>query len=247
MTNHISAKLIKSLHQKKHRQETKKFIVEGAKNVEELLKSDFQIENIYATKEFTDAHKELLSRPRLRSSIVQADELKALGTLEHNDGALAIVMQKDFKMPTAGSDGIILALDDIRDPGNLGTLIRIADWYGIKHIVCSPNCVDLYNPKVISATMGSFARVSVSYAPLPAFLKAQKSKVLGGFLGGDVFLGSGLADAGVLVIGSESHGISREVEKCVTDKITIPKFGNAESLNAAVAGGIIIDRWKGSI
>ena len=243
----MSAKLIKSLHQKKSRKETGKFLVEGVKNVAELLASDYKIDSLYATKDFAVAYADTLKKKNVRAQVVEASELAAFGTLEHNDGALAVAMQKETLMPKDLS-GLILALDDIRDPGNLGTLIRIADWYGIKHVICSPSCVDWHNPKVISATMGSFTRVSGHYAELPDFLKASKLPVLGAFLDGENVHKMKFPKDGILVIGSESHGISREAGKFVTQKVTIPSFGGgAESLNAAVAGGIILDRWKGSL
>jgi TrmH family RNA methyltransferase len=167
----------------------------------------------------------------------------ALGTLAQNDGALAVVYQKEGK--EISPSGITLVLDDIRDPGNLGTLIRIADWYGISHIVCSTSTVDWYNPKVVSATMGSFTRVTPFYTDLVPFLEKQKAPILGAFLGGESTHTFAFPKEGFLIIGSESHGISKEVAKLVTNKITIPKFGKAESLNAAVAGAVMLDRWKG--
>ena len=242
----MSAKLIKSLHQKKNRKETGKFLVESVKNVAELLASDYKIDQLYATKDFADAYADTLRKKNVRAQVVEAAELDAFGTLEHNDGALAVAIQKE-QVPLNDLSGITLALDDIRDPGNLGTLIRIADWYGIKNIICSPSCVDWHNPKVISATMGSFTRVAGHYIELPNFLKNTKLPVLGAFLNGESVHTMKFPKDGVLVVGSESHGISREVEKIVTQKVTIPSFGGAESLNAAVAGGIILDRWKGSL
>jgi TrmH family RNA methyltransferase len=247
MTSPMTIKVIKALHQKKHRQETKKFLVEGTKNVLELLQSNYKIDNVYATKDFIDTHTDAIAKRKdVRVQTVDAAELKAFGTLEHNDGALAIAIQKETTVPKM--DGVILALDDIRDPGNLGTLIRIADWYGIKHIVCSESCVDWHNPKTIAASMGSFTRVSGFYTNLPIYLKSQKTAVLGAFLGGTSVHTLAFPKSGILIIGSESHGISRDVEKCVTEKVTIPSFGGkAESLNAAIAGAIILDRWKSNI
>lgn len=243
MTSHMAAKMIKSLHQKKGRRDAGKFLVEGTKNVAELLASDYTIDSLYATKEFKQEFASLLAKKNISTHVVDAAELTAYGTLEHNDGALAVALQQAPKAPTATS-GVILVLDDIRDPGNLGTLIRIADWYGIKDIVCSVSCVDWYNPKVISATMGSFTRVNGYYTELPAFLKQQKTPVLGAFLDGTSAHTFSFPKDGILVIGSESHGISSEVARFVTQKITIPSFGGAESLNAAVAGSILLDRWK---
>ena len=243
MTNPMSTKIIKALREKKYRQETKKFLVEGTKNVVELLRSDYKIDNLYITTEFRKSYTELIdTRKDARVQIVDGAELKAFGTLEHNDGALAIVIQKEIKIPTLS--GVTLVLDDIRDPGNLGTLIRIADWYGIKNIICNDTCVEWHNPKTIAASMGSFTRVNGYYTVLPVFLKKQKTPILGAYMEGKSVHSFAFPKDGILVVGSESHGISREVEKCITEKITIPKFGGAESLNAGVAGAIILDRWK---
>lgn len=244
MTNPNTPKIIKSLHQKKYRQETKKFLVEGSKNVQELLRSNFKIENVYVTKEFKQANDSLLSKTNARVQVVDSSELKSFGTLEHNDGALAIAVQKDTKEPQA-KDEVVMILDDIRDPGNLGTLIRIADWYGVKNIVCSQTCVDWYNPKVIGASMGSFTRVNGFYADITNYLKSHSEESVGGFMKGENVHSFKFPKNGFLVIGSESHGISHEVSKLITHKVTIPKFGGAESLNAGVAGAIILDRWIG--
>ncbi len=242
MTNPNTPKIIKNLHQKKYRQETKKFLVEGTKNVQELLRSKYQIENLYITKEFRVENAELLTTTKARVQVVDSSELKSFGTLEHNDGALAIAMQKEQKGPTS-IDGVVLVLDDIRDPGNLGTLIRIADWYGIKDIVCSPTCVDWYNPKVISASMGSFTRVNGFYTDIPKFFAKHKAETVGGFLNGENLHNFSFPKSGFLVIGSESHGISREVAKRIVHRVTIPKYGGAESLNAGIAGALLLDRW----
>lgn len=247
MTNHIAAKLIKSLREKKHRTLTKKFLVEGDKNVAELLESSFEIETIYAAPDFYSKYKAKAAARNVRMQQVDASELSAMGTLERNDAALAIAWQPKEALPKPSMTGITIALDDIRDPGNLGTLIRIADWYGVTDILCSATCVDWYNPKVINATMGSFTRVRGHYVDLPSYLKKQKVPLLGAFLDGTSAHQYTFPENGVLVIGSESHGISRDVAKVIQNRITIPKFGKAESLNAAVAGAILLDRWKGSL
>lgn len=235
--------MIKSLREKKHRNDSKKFLVEGEKNVLELFESDFKIEYVYATKDFIEDNSKKIPK-NLRIQMVTDDELKALGTLEHNTGALAVVFQKKIEAPNTDG-GVTLVLDEIRDPGNLGTLIRIADWYGVNNIICSPSCVDWYNPKVISASMGSFTRVNGFYTELPGFLSKQKSIVVGGFLEGKSIYEYKFPESGFLVIGSESHGISKEVRKYIGEKVTIPRIGRAESLNAAVSGAIILDRWIG--
>ena len=183
-----------------------------------------------------------LSEKNVRVQSVEASELVSYGTLEHNNDAIAIAFQKKMTFPEA-TDGVTLVVDDIRDPGNLGTLIRIADWYGVKNIVCSETSVDWYNPKVINATMGSFTRVQCFYADLPNFLAKQKAPKIGTFLKGKSSHTFSYPKTGILILGSESHGISREVEKCVTEKVTIPNFGGAESLNIAIAGAVMLDRW----
>lgn len=235
--------MIKSLREKKHRNDSKKFLVEGEKNVLELFESDFKIEYVYATKDFIEDNSKKIPK-NLRIQMVTDDELKALGTLEHNTGALSVVFQKKIEAPNTDR-GVTLVLDEIRDPGNLGTLIRIADWYGVNNIICSPSCVDWYNPKVISASMGSFTRVNGFYTELSGFLSKQKSIVVGGFLEGKSIYEYKFPESGFLVIGSESHGISKEVRKYIGEKVTIPRIGKAESLNAAVSGAIILDRWIG--
>ncbi len=222
--------------------ETKKFLIEGEKNVAELLESDFDIECVYVTKDFKEKYLLLLKRPNMKVQVVEKEELGSLGTLEQNDGALAIAFQKIKSMPPLSD--LTLVLDDIRDPGNLGTLIRIADWYGISDIICSKTCVDWYNPKVINATMGSFTRVSGHSADIAEFLKNQDVPLIGAFLEGKSVHTFPFPEKGILVIGSESHGIGKDIEKLITEKVTIPRHGKAESLNAAVATGIILDRWK---
>jgi TrmH family RNA methyltransferase len=132
-------------------------------------------------------------------------------------------------------------LDDIRDPGNLGTMIRTADWYGVKHIIASEESADFYNPKVLSATMGSFCRVQVFYTDIESYLRMVRRPVYGTFLDGLDVHQVNFKEGGLIVIGNESNGISQSIEKLVTQKITIPRYGNAESLNAAIATGVILD------
>ncbi len=244
MTSPMTAKTIRSLREKKYRENTKRFLVEGEKNVLELLKSDFKIEYVCATKEFKKKYN--LELENINVNTVDASELVSYGTLEMNQSALAVVFQKPIEKINL-DEGITLVLDDIRDPGNLGTIIRIADWYGIKNIVCSLNTTDWMNPKTINGTMGSFTRVNISYTDLPSFLQKQKFTKIGTFMNGDSVHTFSFPKKGILVIGSESHGISKEVAKQITVKVTIPSFGKAESLNAGVATGIVLDRWKGGI
>ncbi len=175
---------------------------------------------------------------------VSGKELTDIGSVETNNSALAVVKMKSPLLPTLSSNDFSLMLDDIRDPGNLGTIIRTAEWYGIKNIIASAETTDLYNPKVISATMGSFLRVNVYYTNLEEFLSGVKGPVYGTFLKGENVHSVKFPTGGIIVIGNESKGISPAVQKRVTHPITIPRFGNAESLNASVATAIVLDNLR---
>ncbi len=238
------AKLIKSLADKKNRVETGLFLVEGAKSVIELLNSDFEIDLILTTDEFFAKHGEQIRDWSKEFEIVKQDEIEKVGTLETNDSALAVVKQKSNTAPETKSTGIILALDEIKDPGNLGTIIRIADWYGVKNIVASKNTVDFYNPKVIAASKGSFTRVNMFYTDLKEFLPQTKLSILGAYMEGVNIHETKFPSNGILLMGNESNGVNSELEKFITEKITIPSFGHAESLNVAIATAVILDNWK---
>ncbi len=170
--------------------------------------------------------------------IANSQDFSKISALKHPSGSLGV-----FKLPKNKSripnDRWILAADFIQDPGNLGTLIRIADWFGITHIVCSENTVDAYNPKVVQATMGSLARVRVEYRSLPEWIKDSGQKVYAGTLDGKDIRKVDFSEPGILLIGNEGSGISEELLPLVTESVFIPKFGQAESLNASVAAGII--------
>lgn len=172
-----------------------------------------------------------------------AEELAHAGSYQTNDGAIAIVRMRPTTS-AAALGAVTLVLDDIRDPGNLGTMIRTADWYGITEIVASPTTADFYNPKTIQATMGSFTRVQVHYTELPAFLGAQRLPVYGTFLGGQNVHELQVATPCLVVIGNEASGISDAVSRAITHRITIPRFGGAESLNAAIAAAVVLDNLK---
>ena len=239
-------KLIHSLDQKKQRKKSGLFLVQGEKNVAELFESDFEIVNLFATTDYINKQASLLSAKQLVGLTIDstAEELQKAGTLKTNNSVIAIVKCKTFEVPEITHNELILVLDQVGDPGNLGTIIRVADWYGIKKIVCSTDCADLYNPKVIAATMGSFARVQVSHTDLTEYLASQNTPIYGAFLEGENIHKSKLSSSAFIVMGSESHGISEAVGKFVTHKITIPNFGQAESLNVAMATGIILDNFK---
>jgi TrmH family RNA methyltransferase len=235
------AKFIQSLCHKKHRQAEGLFIAEGVKLVEEILKSNFQIKKVYATEKWADGKaglKDLLS-------IVSEDDLARISTLQTPNHVLAIVEQPTTKPLIQFKNNITLLLDGIQDPGNFGTIIRIADWFGIHQIICSHDTVELYNPKVIQSTMGSFIRVDVLYENLVDLLKTAQVPIYGALLLGEGIYNIGKPKEGVLVIGSEGKGIGEELLPMVTHPITIPRIGGAESLNAAVATGILLSHLVG--
>lgn len=240
-------KYVNSLKIKKYRQLNQSFIVEGAKSVLELLDSDYTIEFVLATAEFQQKYSTILSQHKTLLETVTLTELQGLGSFQTNDSCLAVVKTKENTFLHAEMQEYVLVLDDVSDPGNLGTIIRIADWYGIKKIICSENTTDVYSPKVIAASKGSFTRVQLYYTHLPEYLDQNSADrlVAGAFLGGEsiydfVFPSQG----GYIVMGNESNGVGQEVEKFVSKKITIPRFGVAESLNVGIATAVILDNMR---
>ena len=247
MISKTRIKYIKSLQVKKYRKEEQLFLVEGAKSVEELLRSDFEVTWVAATESFQAANAKLLKARALEVVPTSDAELTSISSLQTNNGALAIAQIKANKPPITQGVEIIVVLDDIRDPGNLGTIIRTADWYGVKNIVASEETADFYNPKTISATMGSFCRVNFYYADLEQYLSSVSGLVYGAYLLGENIHRMTIPKGGChLVIGNESRGIAEGLEKFIRHKITIPRFGTAESLNAGVATGIILDNFRRS-
>jgi len=243
MTIKSKVKRIKSLQLKKYRQQEQCFVVEGWKGVETLLRSDFAVDLVAATPAYIRPIEHLLRAERRDLSEglhqVSPEELARMGSFQTNDSVLAVARMRAEKSVSVG-EGLIMVLDDIRDPGNMGTIIRTADWFGIRQIVASENSVDVYNPKVISATMGSFCTVQVAYLNLLQFFKSVNVPVYGAFLEGKSIRETKIQSNGIVVIGNESNGISSDIAPFVTDRITIPGFGTAESLNASVAAGIFL-------
>ena len=234
---------IRKLHQKKFRDAERLFLVEGRKSVEMLLQSDFGVQDIFATESSAEENQQLLeNRP---VTIVSSAEMERISTLSTPPELMAVARQAAQPQPISDNEPV-LVLDRIADPGNMGTIIRTADWFNFRHIVCSPDCVEFYNPKTIQATMGSFAHVHVHTHALVPFLQARagQHRILGAFLQGESIHNFAFQPTDIIVIGSESNGISPEVEKIVTQKITIPTPAQgrdtAESLNAAVATSIIL-------
>jgi len=228
---------------KKFRREHKLFLVEGAKSVLELLNSSYHIDSLFITAAFNDLYSKILVN-KVPFEIVSQKDLERLGEFVSNDSALAIVrMGENTELLLEGNE-YILALDGISDPGNLGTIIRIADWYGITKIICSENTAEVYNSKVISASMGSFTRVRLYYCNLNEYLKKRKAPIYGAELQGKDIHSVKFTSSGFIVLGSEAAGVSAEIQSLITEKITIPRYGAAESLNVAVAAAIICDNLK---
>ncbi len=238
------AKRIKSLHLKKNRKEEGLFLVEGEKSILELLSSDFEIQKIYITHELLEKHKEVFGPAKHLIELISVGEIEKMSSLEFNNTGIAVVAQKENRAFEIHDTDIVLALDDIRDPGNLGTIIRTADWYGVTKIACSPTTAEFYNMKTISATMGSFSRVQIFYTELADFLKHINLPIVGALLNGDNAHTFSFPKNGVLLMGNESNGISESLIPLITHKVTIPKYGNAESLNVGIATGILLDNWR---
>ena len=248
MVSKALGKYVQSLHQKKYRQRHGAFLVEGGKSVLELLSSDLEPEHVLATADFA-AHHQALLPAGLLLAIATEYELTQLGTLATNTTALAVVRLPAEKPlpPTMPAAGLLLALDEVRDPGNLGTLLRLADWYGLPGVVLSPGCADPYSPKTVAATMGAFARVKVWERDLAEWLPTLPAAVgiFGADLKGDNVHRLTLRPTGVLVMGSESHGLTPGVEACLTRRLHIPRgaTGGAESLNVAISAAILLDNF----
>lgn len=227
-------KYIQTLFHKKNRDKEGLFIAEGVKIADELVKSDFSVQKIYALQDWAGNYSGMNN-----ITVVSEDELKRISNLETPNKVVAIVHKKDMAGLPELNNKITLVLDGIQDPGNLGTIMRTADWFGIKNIVASNDTVDVYNPKVVQSTMGSIARVNVFYTELEDFLSTTKITVCGAMLNGENVSGFNLKEC-LLVIGNESKGIRTNIQPFIQKRISIPGTGNAESLNAAVATGIIL-------
>ena len=239
MVSKNQIKLITSLQQKKYRTANKLFFAEGVKVIRELLESNFVLEHLYSTQnDFEEVSNE-------RKTIIDDADLKKISALSTANSCLAV-----FKMPDEKQiieKGLILALDSIRDPGNLGTILRLCDWFGIRQVLCTKETVDLYNPKVVQATMGSIARVNVNYVDLNAFVAQTKLPVYGTFMDGVSVYKSILPTEGVIVMGNEANGISTGLEELISNRLTIPRFGElqkTESLNVATATAIILSEFR---
>ena len=232
-------KLINSLSQKKYREKHGLFVAEGVKVVHELLQSPLEVMQLFVVNDY-----EIVNNEDLITRISEAD-LKKISKLRSPNKLLGI-----FKIPKKSDQqktGLIVALDEVNDPGNLGTIIRLCDWFGIQQLICSTTTVDCYNQKVVQASMGSLSRVFVTYLSLPDFLSNTKLPTFIADMNGDNVYDSLLPKEGVLVMGNEANGVSNEIRSIVKHKISIPQFGETqktESLNVATATAILLSEFK---
>lgn len=233
-------KFVKQLDQKKYRKRENVFVAEGPKVVGDLLACGFVPHSIYATTDWQPSKNVSFQE-------VTDDELRKISFLQHPQQVLGV-----FTIPsteqTIIKDQLVLALDGVQDPGNLGTIIRIADWFGIQDIFCSLDTADAWNPKVIQATMGSIARVRITYTDLPALIRQASVPVYGTLLDGNNIYEQKLSHNGIIVMGNEGNGISQEIRQLITHKLLIPDFhegdSHAESLNVAIATAITCSEFK---
>lgn len=235
---------IKSLHQKKYRKESGIFIIEGIKSIIEFINSSYQIHSIYYTFQYSS------SLPKNNANIklfeVNNVELEKISTLQTPQGILALVHIPAQQKIDAKSlhNSFSLVLDNVQDPGNFGTIIRTADWFGIKNIICSENTVEAYNPKTVQSTMGSLSRINLFYTNLNSFLSETTLPVFGALLDGNNIYKTNWGNEGLILLGNEGHGIGADLIKKITIPVTIPNFGEAESLNVAVSAAIFCSELK---
>lgn len=249
MFSKSTIKYIQSLQHKKFRDEEGLFVAEGPKLVKELLEGNvFTCRNIYALPEWADQPHSFLTNDALaKTTVIKDFELEKISSLTKSNLVLAVFEKKKTVNNPDLTNKITIVLDDIQDPGNLGTIIRIADWFGIENIICSLHTADMYNSKVVQSTMASLQRVNLIYTEVEAWLQKQKNiKKYAAALNGEPVKSFHSLTEGIFIIGNESKGISDAVMKLADKKITIPRTGQAESLNAAVATGIILYEMKRS-
>ena len=240
MLSKNQVKLIQKLHQKKYRNELNLFIVEGKKSINEFLQAGYTPQLLIATEAFTTNVPQHLFTP------VTKDELRKVSALQNPDEGLAVFQQPKHKGIL--QEGVIVALDNVQDPGNLGTIIRLCDWFGVETLLCNTQTVDCYNPKVVQASMGSLTRVAVHYLDLAAFLTTTALPVYTMDLKGENLYTATFPKDCILILGNEANGISSEVRALSNEVITIPRFSKhqrTESLNVAMAGAIILSEVIG--
>ncbi len=238
MLSKAQNKYIRSLSQQKYRKEYNVFVAEGDKIAMEWLSSDADIKMIVGLQQWVATHKASIARhPEATVHIVEPHILEAISMLKTPNMVLLVIAMPAIK--SLNDFKWCLALDDIQDPGNMGTIIRIADWFGWEQIVCSPGCVDVYNSKVVQSAMGGHLRVNIITEELGTYLAQANKPIFAAALDGDNIYNVPKPDGGILIIGNESNGISPDIMKIATQRVTIPRLGGAESLNAGVSAGIL--------
>jgi TrmH family RNA methyltransferase len=243
MLSKNKAKFIKSLQLKKNREGIGCFVVEGQKSVIELIGSSFQIETVICTDEFLRQNKKSLQGKKFDLVLCSPSELEGVSSFKTANGALAVARIQPDSSPF-DLRGLTLALDGVREPGNLGSIVRIADWFGIGAILASQDTVDFYNPKVLQASMGSFCRVPVHYAKLEEIFKGLSLSIYAASKEGDSIHDFAFKKDCVLLLGNESRGISNSLEGFIHRTIGIPGYGSADSLNVSMAAAIICDNYR---
>jgi len=250
MLSKNNIKRINSLQIKKFRDQEKCFIAEGDRLVCDVLASDFEIISLFATSQWIEQHEALLTK--IPFELISDEQLSALSALSTPQQVLCVVKKKEFTLDIDSlSTSLILALDRIQDPGNMGTILRLVDWFGIDYVLCSPGCVDVYNPKVVQASMGSICRtkfVSCDIKEVTTTLKRYTNyPVYGTYLDGESIYDTSLSKHGLIIMGNEGSGIDAQLEPFVNTKLFIPSFNTTsdiDSLNVSIATAIILSEFK---
>ena len=227
-------KFVKSLKLKKNRVKENKFIVEGLKNVKELLKSKYDVLELFCTETYANLFN------NYGCKLISPEELSVMGTFSTNNACLAIAKCIEVDLDQFSKEQQTIILDGVSDPGNLGTIIRALDWFGFKYLICSTNCADFHNPKTLTASMGSFTRVGTLYVDLEHYLNNFDGDLYGLDLVGKSLNSFNNSNKCGFILGNESHGISPSVQLLLKDRLTIKKYGNAESLNVAMTANILL-------
>jgi TrmH family RNA methyltransferase len=233
MLSQLEIKHLNALKIKKYRTKYSQFIAEGDKIIKELIDKGIEVVNIYAT--------DIKSFNGNQVKIVSEEQLNKVTALKHHYNSLAVFKIPDNNFTVESGEWVVL-LDDIQDPGNMGTIIRTCDWFGIQKIICSDGCVDAYNPKVVQASMASIGSIQIREADLITIIKESNLPVYGAVLNGKNYREQSFEEKGFILIGNEGHGIHADLQSAITYPITIPKKGKAESLNAAIATALILDK-----
>jgi len=244
MISRQKQKYIKSLQLKKYQKQEQKFLVEGEKIVLEILNSRYKITILLATKRFLDVYQHLFDKKYFEIIEVNENELAKIGTLKTNNIALAVVEIPENKEIDFSKISLLPVFDDLQDPGNLGSILRTCDWYGIETMVLSEGSVDMYNPKVVQASMGSFTRVKVQYTNLTMLLENTEIPVFGTKTKGDSIYDISWPEQVIILFGNESRGLHESLNTYLKKEISIPKFGGAESLNVGIATAVVLDNIR---